>query len=511
MNLKAIRQQIEDETQFAPAAERHRNALNDKINRALELFVESEPWVFRERTYCFAAFPDLSWGYTNWTISEAGVPARSIRVSGLSTPTYATVVNRRRLAQLMGAMVNNPIFPPETTRDDDDGLTESGWGSESFQIERVSPAFSVGSKFANFSGLDIWPDPRFGLGTNPKAASWTGAWEVKFLRYALPRDCARVERVVVTHQDGAVNRVPLGAWDPAREAIGLDLDPADTGVPDRWLADVVGIGGSPAASMSLAGNLGYPHQITHGGARMTTPEAPTTITAVLSGAAGGDWTAAAVGKRVQYVYTWQFAGMESGPSPVGEATIATAVDKVRLTLEALNDDIGRNRLIYRRVGEGPWRRIGIVSTSTLTAFDDLGTDEAEPAYTNNLDAGSLDQTLRETSNQQWLRLYPRPTVITDLEVRYLAIPRRLVADVDVPEIPEHLHALLVHYVVAGIAAKHGAPEKTVEFHRLQYTDLLGVAMRRYLHTDTGPRVRRSEWDGRRGGLNWDGTITYTEY
>jgi hypothetical protein len=511
VKLEDIRKQIEEETQFAPAAERHRNALNNAINRFLGSFVISQPWVFRQRTYKFTAFPDITWDYGDWTISQIGTPVRLIRISDSVSPVWNTVVTKRRIGNFLAACLNNPVQPPETLRSGAaTGLDESGWGTDEFLVERADAAFTgVGKIFDEFAGIDLWLDPRFSLMANPKLAAWTGNWTLRFLHYALPRDCAQVERVVVTHQNNVVSRVALDGWDPAREAIGHDLDPADTGVPAVWAAEVVGSGANPGAAMTLAGSLGYPHQINSGGARMTNPDAPTTLSAVLASAGGGTWNAATVGKRLQYCATWAWGGMESGPSPVAEATLVAVTDKITLTLERYEGEYGRIRYIYRRVGEGPWRRISAITTTSLTALVDIGADTAEPAYSQPMVPYTQDQRLHE-STQQWVRLYPRPTVITDLEVRYLAGYHRMTADEDVPEIPDHLHALVVHHVVANLGTKHGAAAPFVKYHRDEEDRIMQIAVRRYLVTDNGPRVRQSTWAGASPGyLRWDGTITYT--
>jgi hypothetical protein len=487
MNAKETRSQIEYEIQFAPGAEQHRIDMYAAMNRVLAEILLMHRWTFRYRTYRFAAFADLAWNLDGWTISQVGVPVRHITVTALTAGDFATNVSRRRAAQFVNAMLNNPVTPPESMRDVL-GLVDNGWGTDQFIVERCTVVATLGEP----TGFELYLDPRFSLNTNPQVSGWLGDWSLQFLRYALPRDCAQVDRVVVLEGDNVTRRV-LQAWDSARENSMLDLDPDDTGTPHVWSVDVVGVGHTPGATMALAGAQGYPHQVTSGGARANAPEAPTGLSAAIEDLPAF-WTAAAFGKRLTYCYTWVFGGMESGPSPFAEAIVEEIGDTVRLTLEVLDDnDFGRQRYIYRRVLEGPWRRIAVLDNPATTTYDDAGGQAVEPLIQEALDPTTLDRNLRETPSYQWLRLWPRPESTTDVEVRYLARPKRLVNDQDVPEMPDEGHMLIVHKVVADIAARRGAVD-LAKHHTARYEEVLGMMQRRYLSTDDGPRVRSGSWD-----------------
>jgi hypothetical protein len=502
MNLREIRTQIEYELQFAPSAEQHRIDVLASINRALVEILLMSRWTFRYRTYRLATFADITWNFDDWIITQAGTPVRHIRVTDLASELFSTNVNRRRGAQFIAAMHNNPVTPPETLRVNL-GLGDQGWGTDQFIVERVEMSVT---QTTIPDGFELYLDPRFALGSNPKDANWTGDWLLQFLRYALPRDCAQVERVTLLEGDN-VSRQVLEAWDAAREVRILDLDPADTGQPGLWSVDVVGVGHTPGATFDLVGAAGYPHQVISGGARANGPEAPTGLTAAVVDVTG-DWVAAAFNKRLTYCYTWVFAGMESGPSPTAEATINQVDDSVLLTLETLNDaDFGRCRHIYRRIAEGPWRLITTLTDPSVTTYTDGGGQAVEPLIGEALDPTQLDYNLRETPSYQWLRLWPRPEQTTDVEVRYLARPKKLVHDHDVPEMPDECHMLVVHKVTAGLAARRGGTD-LAKHHAIRFEEVLGAMQRRYLSTDDGPRTRGSSWDGRQRpfiyDVNWEG-------
>lgn len=506
MNLGELRKQIQHDTEHVPNAEAHRDALTARINRAIVEITDLEEWVWRRRSYRFAAFADLKWVYADWGITQAGTPVRHIRVSGFSNQVYANVVGRRRGAQLMGAMLNNPVFVPDSLRRDD-GLEESGWGTDAFLVERVDMGLDVK---LNPTGLEVYLDPRFSLGENPKNVLWTGEWTLEFRQYALPRDCATVNMVrVIDDADGTGRGPALDPWSPEMER-GYDLDPQVVGTPTTWAVQVAGVSTSPGAAMSRAGTLGYPHQVSYGGARLRVPEAGAYCAVdAVAGAPGNDTRR---GHRLQYCWTWRFAGMESGPSPVAEVnlpddgnvyTIAVASD--RLT-EAT---FGRVKVFYRRIDEGQWRNIGTQLDPSVLIFTDTYDANAagEPLIGQKVNpAIGPDEILVQNTEQQFIKLYPRPTKTTDIEVWYWAKPRILVAEEDAPELPTQYQAAIVHHAVAGICRTANSLELAATHEKL-YEDKLKAMRQGGTKMESSQQRRSSSW--RERPRRTIGTISYT--
>lgn len=497
-NLGRYRKQIGNAVGHDPEAEDYRDEVRDWVNQAIANFECSQDWNWRHRVYRTAAFPDMTWAYQDWGISQVGTPVRRISVTGLQTPdSFSDVVTARRVAQLQAAMLNNPVTPPESMRIPL-GLVDFGFGTEEFLVEAVEAIITGGSTSVP-SGFELFLDPRFGLGTNPKVADWAGTWNLKFLRYALPRDCLRVERVMVL----GGSRAALEPWDPQRENQYIDLDPAVTGTPGMWSIDVAGGENTPGISY-VPGSPGYPSQPLYGGSRFDAPEAPTTIS--LAAATTG---ALPVDKRLRYCYTWTFSGMESPPSPIAEITLSGAQDEVVVTMETLNEaNYGRRRNLYRQVAEGPWRRIAVVLDPSDATQSDVGGQNIEPALNETVDPRTRDNVLQESAGYQWLRLWPRPTQVTDLEVRYFSRPRTLVADTDAPAFPVELHPIIFHAVVAQHKAQHNDMTGAA-YHKAQIKEILDGCAGQYLRTSHENIVKSSSWGGSRRGpphgpFRWSG-------
>ena len=215
------------------------------------------------------------------------------------------------------------------------------------------------------------------------------------------------------------------------------------------------------------------------------------------------------GDTYEYCYTFLYCGIESPPSPVASIKIQSgrAVEISHLidtrgvypdydemdgsgNADPSKQPSGMYKRIYRRKvdvgvshihqGFQRWHHVADVAEGagvdhTARLYDvgekiqgDTGT-LVEPTY---LGWPGSDRTqknrwtyhdgqmhklliLDESGPRQSIRVYRRPLNDTDVEVRYLRRPRRLVADADTPEWPPQFHHLLVYKTLQDICLQHG--------------------------------------------------------
>ena len=99
------------------------------------------------------------------------------------------------------------------------------------------------------------------------------------------------------------------------------------------------------------------------------------------------------------------------------------------------------------------------------------------------------KVLDESGPRQTMRVYRPPSKDMDIEIRYLARPRRLVADSDVPEWPVQYHHLLVYMALADICLQHGMQQQSQLYER-KSTELLDRMKQKYLSRTNRKYVRR---------------------
>tara|TARA_R100001510_G_scaffold3154_1_gene2424 strand:+ start:294 stop:2072 length:1779 start_codon:yes stop_codon:yes gene_type:complete len=99
------------------------------------------------------------------------------------------------------------------------------------------------------------------------------------------------------------------------------------------------------------------------------------------------------------------------------------------------------------------------------------------------------KVLDESGPRQTMRVYRPPSQDMDVEIRYLARPKRLVADSDVPEWPVQYHHLLVYMALADICLQHGMSNQAQLYER-KTTDLLDRMKQKYLSRTNRKYIRR---------------------
>ena len=99
------------------------------------------------------------------------------------------------------------------------------------------------------------------------------------------------------------------------------------------------------------------------------------------------------------------------------------------------------------------------------------------------------KVLDESGPRQTIRVYRPPSQDMDIEIRYLARPKRLVADSDVPEWPVQYHHLLVYMALADICLQHGMSSQSQLYER-KTTELLDRMKQKYLSRTNRKYIRR---------------------
>ena len=99
------------------------------------------------------------------------------------------------------------------------------------------------------------------------------------------------------------------------------------------------------------------------------------------------------------------------------------------------------------------------------------------------------KVLDESGPRQTIRVYRPPSQDMDVEIRYLARPKRLVADSDVPEWPVQYHHLLVYMALADICLQHGMNSQSQLYER-KSIELLDRMKQKYLSRTNRKYIRR---------------------
>ena len=365
-------------------------------------------------------------------------------------------------------------------------------------------------------------------------------WTIKYKKYPMPRDCIEVlgimDRGITTKETlsfssdsttttmTAPNEGRFMFLD-ARKEENLYLDRSDTGNPFVSVEEIHDNIQSPD----------YP---------------PTIVNRIKTGV--GNLPLVVAPYRIEYCYTFIYAGMEGPPSEVvavdlnpsqfpskeSFGTDSSLLDVVligdpgrppnielRRIMRTVShnlseaDNNGRMKKLYRRIvfsdeylshpgatnyvmGAGAWRHIATLA-SLETTYTDYG-NEITGAETveDPLDSGSpgdsavdlagdtfrLDR-LNESGPRQYLRFWNTPKSDYMVEVRYHKRPYRLVKDADAPEWPPQYHHYLVYAALRDICMQHGMLNHS-QLYEGRADEILAAMKAKYLSRTDRMYVRR---------------------
>lgn len=437
MNVEQLRDRIERELVHAPDVRPHRDEILDRLNDALRTLMAGQRWPFRSRLREMRLKAEVSLTAAQLTTNAGG----NTYAIAFSQPATWDAADRLLLDGHTWEFTS-PSTGEVTT----------------YVIERVTAVAGV---------ITVILDPRY---TGHPSLVGDETAKIKFLRYALPRDCEDIYSLLFRGDtDAIVKELTL-----AQEQ-DLLLNPDDSpSLPDALVRDTNRAGPYPTSS-----GQDYPHDFI----------APPSTALTLTPSAGG---ALKVGGAYEYRYAWSYGGITGPPSPISRLELSGANRTIALTdFEVLDSsDRGRTRLIYRRENEGPWYLFKTLLDPTVASESDPG------AFTTAVNPTSLirEREYLSGGSPWFVRTWPLTDVDRAPTLRYLAGVARLDNDGDVPEYDEAFHDVLVHMVVMEMALSHDAPRLAVAHERLlNHSDFgrLTLMKRRLLGTSSSRHQRRS--------------------
>lgn len=457
MNLGEIRDQVQSELQHVQTTQAWKNDTGRLANMAYSTLMGMERWTFRivdthlrvlkDREDVTVIFTGDVTGYPLVMRNASWSPGGAVQVY---YEDYDAVVltegeeenSLRRYGRIAGGSTG---FPRKWRQcfDRADGYYLNGFpdpdvtaGSTSELLFLVEPAAST------------WR----------QSSPYTAVTDVilRHDRYRLPYDCAEI--ISIVSRDS--NKRPLDLVNRTREKnLLLNSDQDAPGDPQAWVMDDSETAG-PAPRKTMVGTA----------------------------AAGGSLV---VGQTYRWFYAFWWKGCYSGRSNIVTKTIAGSNQTIDFT--ALEDEpvnrYGRTKHLFRDDGDGRFRWVKSVSYTATTTNDSGGTAPDETWVWDD----------RMASPQQAIRLYPRPSTDQWLYVQYLRQPNQLQTDQDVPEMPHDFHPILVHQVVAELAARFDQ-DRLLNFHTAKANELINRMRNQYVIRSLPSKM--STWNGPHRNRRW---------
>lgn len=212
-------------------------------------------------------------------------------------------------------------------------------------------------------------------------------------------------------------------------------------------------------------------------------------------------------------YTFTYQGRETPPStPVRVQLSAAASHRIQIANMMRTEVSGVDCAVYKNV----YVRQLMSSTTTFVygRWLLLAADLASATTTQTFSATSQLSTaessiLRYQNGRKWMRPKWIPGQDQTLRLRYLRLPKRLVADSDVPQWPEAYHDLLVYAATIDLGIQHSLPATKMKEVRDEYSRLLEAMRSTQLHVPDSRTSKEMGLANGRGVWPWrtNGTVT----
>ena len=437
-DLELLRTKIEREMAHAPNVRSHRDDLNDRLNAAQLHIGTMEKWAWLDRLSLLRCLPPLTLTDADYTLAPGGAGVASDAAFSFLRPD--------------GYEFNDVLLLAGHTVTIND---------VEYIIERA-----FGTSFLGTDTFYVFLDPRFSVA----ALAPTGDFTFTLDRYVMPRDIAELFTIMSRSDDqGPLQEIAL----KTEEWLYLNRDEPD--------AEPVAIMSSP----NLASAHSEPWVDAGPNNFVAAPETAPTATSAAAGSLNG-------GQEYEYFYVWVVAGMMSARSPVAKVTTQAGHGTVNLTnLEVAyrsgsTDPLGRERWVFRRTDEGPWRLIRKLDTNS--GLDNLS-DTGGQVF-GEVDAYPRARRFLNEGFERHMRVWPPPATRKDLELRYLARIPRMEARSDVPFMPPEFRDVLVHYVCRDLSIL-ADNDRMATYHDRRLNEYLRLMRRRGLVSDAQRHIRRS--------------------
>lgn len=435
MNFGEIQRRVGFEMAHYPQVLGHRDDNRGVINRVNKRFLNAYEWPFMLRKAPIYSFPDLTIPNANVSKS-AGRGDRSLLLPDMDTiptpPMYDPELTSEFAfwdAQLTGAEMDLVTHPATGN--------SANWDDGPFTIEMV---IELGAG----PGPVVQLDPR---ATFTALSANDGPYIIRFPRILLPADVQQVSAV----------RTPEGrelfALTPSEQRRVI-LEPNHTSGSPRWMLEDQGhqptrpVWVDPFFAGQVSGHSATPFIYQ----RETWPLRET-VSISFTTPGGAEIPAST---RIRVFCCWFWSGRFGPPSNIAESTTASAGGPFAVAVTGYPQlptsgafiEYGRRVAIFMAEGEGAFFLRGFVmapATPTTTI-----TTRNFTSSTPGLRFPRWDEVYPD-GPYQYMRIWPRPTAMTRLEVEYWARPRELIEDTDSPEFPDN-HDVLVWLTVAELLA-----------------------------------------------------------
>lgn len=446
MNLKELRDMVGNILDYNPNVTAYNAELNKVINEVYLNFYLSQPWTFAQQTLDVYSNPDTT--DTSCTISQNTASGAFKNV--IVGCTNIAAIKKEGLINHEG----DTLLITNAANSDDNGL---------YVIDKI-----------DLPGTNVYVSK---LSSNLQQVNWksgglvadtiTAVAKAYYLR--MPKDCSQILSVGIRNVDEAGSGVgnALGhAYEISRkrdEELDLRLD--ETGTPVNWV----------------------PYDMDPNGMQDATAYVPR---------ANRDFDVEAVANATGWpVGTYEFKmsfvwrGIEGPLSDAQELVIGSnEIPRFNTNNTTTHGIHGRRKKFYVRIksvlgkdgvttfSEDFYRDLSgmYVDSAPITSFPYAMADDDNTAYTwpqSSIEIATLADLMnvpraKAEIHTRWrIRLFPRPSVITPIRVRYIAYPIELQDDYDTPNTPHDTHRYLVYRACQEFFIKHDNQAKAMYYEK----------------------------------------------
>lgn len=420
-NVEELRERLGDQLQYAPDLKAYRKDARRILSDANEAIQLAHVWPWRRKKRALWVFPDVSIANANWSIAAG----RAFSINA------ATVLSGKMYAAedaAVGARFQEQLTQAELDLED---RSKRALGTGNWQ----DAPFAVVDATTGTGALTLYPDHRAGITAKTGAE---GNLVLRWRRYLMPAECSEVLGIVDDD-----NR-PLTAVTAANvRRLAVDRD-ATGQRPTHFFTDG-GFDTRHQAQPSFENNGwdGRSEQQYETENEPIRSDPPFVATATNTAPNG---LLASTEYRV--IVCWYYGGRYGPPSKVVTVSTTSANKAIALTgLPAPPANYGRQLAFFLAEGEGAFYLTGYKDSATYDIASRV-IDQTADYRTVRWDDVNPD------GPYTYVRPWPRSDTYRRLEVEYVARPRQLLEDTDVPQLPKEFHLAVLHQAILLMGTRH---------------------------------------------------------